>query len=54
MNSPGTWPVGDVWFGVGHPVEVNVIVCNRSFGRFQLDVLVEVELQIDGHLTVQK
>lgn len=54
INSLGTGTIGCLGFGFGHPVEVYVIVGKRTFGRLDLSPLGEVELQIDGHLTMQE
>lgn len=53
-SQAGTGPVGYSGFGFGHFVEVDIIVGQRTFGRLWLGPLGKVELQVDGHLTVQE
>lgn len=47
-----TGSVGYSGFGFGDSVEVDVVVGERTIGRLRLGPLGEVELQVDGHLTV--
>ncbi len=54
INSLGTGPVWDSRFGFRLPVEVDVVVGKRTSGGRELSPLGEVELQVDGHLTMQK
>lgn len=51
VSGLGTGPVGDLGFGLGHPVQIDVVVGERTFGRLHLGLLSEEELQVNGHLT---
>lgn len=55
IYSLGAGPVGDFGSGViGHSVEVDVVVGKRTAGRLWLSPLGEVELQVNGYLTMQE
>lgn len=50
INSLSSGPVGSFGFGLGHPVEVDIIAGKGTFGRLGFGLLGEVELQVNGHL----
>lgn len=55
IYSLGAGPVGDFGSGfIGHSVEVDVVVGKRTAGRLWLSPLGEVELQVNGYLTMQE
>ena len=54
IHSLGSGPVGKLGFVFGQPVEVDVVVGERSFGGLEISLLGEVELHVDGHLSTQE
>lgn len=54
VHSLGSGPVGKLGFVLGQPVEVDVVVGERSFGGLEISLLGEVELHVDGHLSTQE
>ena len=52
VDSLSSGPVGDPGLVfLRHPIEVDVVVGERTLGGLRLVLLGEVELQVDGHLT---
>ncbi len=54
IDSLGAGSVGDLRFGFGHPVEVDIVVGKRTSGGLELCRLGKAELQVNGHLKMQE